>query len=189
MPILLILFIGVPLLEIYLFAQVGDAIGALNTVALVILTAVIGVYMLRVQGLSTWMRVQQAMAQGQPPAIEMIEGLILLVCGALLLTPGFFTDTLGFLMLVPGLRHQIARAVVARGMMGGFSGGVGGGFGGGFGGGQADPFTSRTHQVEEEVEIIVEPRHPKGPGSNRARSNTQSRPGDIIDGEYRREDD
>lgn len=138
MPIFLLLFIGIPLLEIYLFIHVGGAIGAFNTVALVVITAVLGVWMLRLQGMATWFRVQQSLAQGQAPAIELLEGLILLVCGALLLTPGFFTDTLGFLLLVPAIRQAVARYLLARGAImniggrpgaNGFPGGRGGAHG------------------------------------------------------------
>ena len=122
MPVFLLLFIGIPLLEIYLFIHVGGALGAFNTVALVVITAVLGVWMLRLQGLATWFRVQQQIAQGKPPAMEMIEGLMLLVCGALLLTPGFFTDTVGFLLLVPTIRQSAARYLLQRGVGMGING-------------------------------------------------------------------
>ncbi|HFQ91737.1 MAG TPA: FxsA family protein [Chromatiales bacterium] len=105
--ILLILFITVPLLEIYLLIQVGGVIGALPTVFLVVFTAVLGVFLIRRQGLSTMQRVQATIAQGEIPAVEMLEGTFLLISGALLLTPGFFTDTLGFLCLVPPLRRHL----------------------------------------------------------------------------------
>lgn len=113
--ILLLLFIAVPLLEIYLLIQVGEEIGALPTVALVVFTAVLGVWLLRLQGLATLAQVQQSMAQGQLPAIPLIEGLFLLVAGALLLTPGLFTDAIGFALLVPPLRKGMARAILQQG--------------------------------------------------------------------------
>lgn len=113
--ILLLLFIAIPLLEIYLLIQVGEIVGALPTVILVVFTAVIGVWLLRWQGLTTLAQVQRSMAQGQLPAVALIEGLFLLVAGALLLTPGFFTDALGFVLLVPPLRQALARAVLQRG--------------------------------------------------------------------------
>ena len=113
--ILLLLFIAIPLLEIYLLIQVGEEIGALPTVALVIFTAVLGVWLLRWQGLATLAQVQQSMAQGQIPAIPLIEGLFLLVAGALLLTPGFFTDAVGFALLVPPLRQALARMMLQQG--------------------------------------------------------------------------
>jgi len=112
--ILLLLFIAIPLLEIYLLIQIGEEIGALPTVALVIFTAVLGVWLLRWQGLTTLAQAQQSMAQGQLPAIPLIEGLFLLVAGVLLLTPGLFTDAIGFLLLVPPLRRGIAKLILQQ---------------------------------------------------------------------------
>ncbi len=106
-PLLLALFIGVPLIEIYLFIKVGGAIGALSTVALVIVTALIGVSLLRAQGLQTMTRFQQQIATGELPANTMLEGAALLFGGALLLTPGFLTDTIGFLCLIPVTRRTL----------------------------------------------------------------------------------
>ena len=114
MPALLVIFIIVPLVEIYLLIQVGGVVGALPTVALVVLTAAIGAFMVRAQGLATLYRVQAQLAEGQLPAMAMLEGAILLVAGALLITPGFFTDTLGFLCLVPRLRQQVIRHTIAK---------------------------------------------------------------------------
>ena len=113
--ILFVLFITIPIIEIYLLIQVGEQIGALPTVALVVLTAVLGVWLLRWQGLATLAQVQQSMAQGQLPAIPLIEGMFLLVAGALLLTPGFFTDAVGFILLIPPFRQAIARAMLRQG--------------------------------------------------------------------------
>jgi UPF0716 protein FxsA len=112
--LMFLLFLFVPLLEIYLFIRVGALIGATPTILVVILTAVIGTLLLRHQGLSTWNRVNQALERGELPAIAMMEGMILLLGGALLLTPGFFTDVLGFLALIPPLRHSLVRAFLRR---------------------------------------------------------------------------
>ena len=106
--IFLILFITIPLVEIAILINIGKIIGAGYTIALVIGTAFLGVSLLRIQGISTLAKVQANIKKGQLPATELIEGLILLISGALLLTPGFFTDTLGFLMLVPILRQRLA---------------------------------------------------------------------------------
>ena len=103
--ILFVIFLLVPMLEIYLLIKVGSVIGALPTVFLVVFTAVLGALMLRVQGFSTLARLRTTMAQGGIPAVEMVEGGILLVAGALLLTPGFFTDSIGFLLLIPPVRR------------------------------------------------------------------------------------
>lgn len=112
--ILLILFLTVPLLEIYLLIQVGGLIGALPTVFLVVFTAVLGVFLIRRQGLSTMQRVQATLAHGEIPAVEMLEGFFLLISGALLLTPGFFTDALGFLCLVPPFRRYVILKFLER---------------------------------------------------------------------------
>ena len=106
--IFLILFITIPLVEIAILIKIGSIIGAGYTIALVIGTAFLGVSLLRIQGISTLAKVQAIISRGQLPATELIEGLILLISGALLLTPGFFTDTIGFLMLVPTLRQRLA---------------------------------------------------------------------------------
>jgi UPF0716 protein FxsA len=113
-PLLAVLFLAVPIVEIYLLIQVGQVIGAGWTILLVVLTAVIGVALLRVQGLSTLNRAQQKLAHNELPAREILEGMGLLVAGALLLTPGFFTDTIGFLLLFPPTRMLLVSTVASR---------------------------------------------------------------------------
>jgi UPF0716 protein FxsA len=113
-PIGLTLFILVPIIEIYLFIQVGSHIGALNTILLVLVTAVIGVALLRKQGLSTLQKVQSQIQQGELPATSMLEGMLLFFAGALLLTPGFFTDSIGFVLMIPPLRKVIALWLLER---------------------------------------------------------------------------
>ncbi|WAK01831.1 FxsA family protein [Methylobacter sp. YRD-M1] len=110
--IVLLFFLIVPFVEIYLLLQVGSAIGAIPTIFLVVLTAVLGAGLLKQQGLATLQRFQASLAQGTIPAYEMIEGPILLVGGALLLTPGFVTDIMGFACLIPQLRRKIAQYVI-----------------------------------------------------------------------------
>ena len=109
-----LLFIVLPILEMWLLIEVGGEIGAFNTVALVLLTAMIGFALLRYQGLATLQRAQQRMANGQMPAKEMAEGMCLAVGGALLLTPGFLTDCFGFFCLIPGLRKLLIGGVLKR---------------------------------------------------------------------------
>ncbi len=111
---LLFLLIVIPLIEIYLLITVGSVIGAFNTVMVVILTAILGATLLRQQGISTLSRLQNHLNQGELPAQEMIEGAILLVTGALLLTPGFFTDFLGFLCLIPTIRQELASKILKK---------------------------------------------------------------------------
>lgn len=114
--ILILLFLTVPLLEIFLLLQVGSLIGALWTVFLVVLTAVIGATLLRMQGINTIQRLQASTARGEPPAIPLIEGAFLLFAGALLLTPGFFTDVIGFAILFPPFRQYLALQILKKGI-------------------------------------------------------------------------
>ena len=99
------IFVVVTLAEIYVLVSVGQAIGGLSTVLLVIITAFIGSSLLRQQSWSTMTKAQQSMAEGRTPAMEMLEGVVILVSGILLLTPGFLTDGLGLLGLMPWSRH------------------------------------------------------------------------------------
>jgi len=107
-----VLFLVIPIIEVYLLIEVGGKIGAGWTILLVVLTAVIGVNLLRQQGVSTLMRANQAISQGKVPAMEMMEGIFLAVGGALLITPGFFTDAIGFICLLPFTRHIIIRKLL-----------------------------------------------------------------------------
>ena len=114
MPVFLIAFIIVPIVEMVILIEVGGIIGALPTVGLVLLTAVIGAAMLRQQGAATLLRANERMASGELPAQEMGEGILLAVGGALLLTPGFVTDAVGFACLIPFTRKWLTRYVVNR---------------------------------------------------------------------------
>jgi len=145
--ILFTLFLLIPMIEIYLLIKVGSVIGALPTMGLVVFTAVLGAVLIRIQGFSTVTRIRETMARGGIPAIEMLEGAILIVAGALLLTPGFFTDTIGFLCLIPPLR----RLIIAR-----------------------------------VFQHYFQPVRPSSPGGGHGRHRHQP---DVIEGEYRREDD
>ena len=125
-PILLALFIVLPLVEIYLFIQIGGFIGALATVACVVLTALVGVTLLRAQGFQTMAKFQQQVALGELPAETMLEGVALIIGGALLLTPGFLTDSLGLMCLLPFTRRAIIAELLKRLSVQSFSGTVGG---------------------------------------------------------------
>lgn len=120
--ILFLFFLIVPFVEIYVLLQVGGLIGAFPTIFLVVFTAVLGAWLLRRQGFATWQRFQANLNQGTIPAYEMVEGPILLVGGALLLTPGFFTDILGFACLIPPLRKKIAQYVIENYLLKGQAG-------------------------------------------------------------------
>ncbi|HAK61450.1 MAG TPA: membrane protein FxsA [Nitrospiraceae bacterium] len=108
---LFLLFAVIPVIELALLIQIGSIIGTFNTIAVVILTAITGAYMVKLEGIGVFYRMQRDMAQGIFPAEELINGVLILVAGALLLTPGFFTDILGFLMVVPGSREVIKKIV------------------------------------------------------------------------------
>lgn len=112
--LLILLFIFIPLIEIYLLIQIGAEIGALPTIALILFTAGLGVILLRIQGFVTLTKIKLNLDQGQLPAVTMLEGLMLLIAGVLLLTPGFFTDAIGFICLVPSIRSKIVHSVLKR---------------------------------------------------------------------------
>lgn len=128
-PVFAVLFLVIPILEIYILIKVGSSemLGPLWTIFLVVFTAVVGAFLLRQQGLSTLARLQGNLSQGKIPAQEMVEGVLLAVGGALLMTPGFVTDTIGFLCLLPFSRKFFAKGIIKRStlqmnaQMGGFS--------------------------------------------------------------------
>lgn len=107
MRVLFVLFVILPILEIWVLIRVGGFIGAVPTIALVVLTAAIGAALLRQQGLATVSQAQLKMQQGNIPLEEIVAGIFLAVGGALLLTPGFITDVIGFSCLIPGLRKVL----------------------------------------------------------------------------------
>ncbi len=117
MRILFTIFVLAPILEMWLLIEVGGWIGALPTIGCVLLTAMIGAALLRQQGLSTLLSARQRMEQGQVPARELIAGLLLAVGGALLLTPGFITDAVGFVCLIRPLREALIDELLRRGVM------------------------------------------------------------------------
>lgn len=102
---LFLLFLLVPIAEIYVLIEVGEVIGAGWTILFVIGTAILGAWLVRLQGLITMQRAQQSIRRGETPALEMLEGMALFISGFLLLIPGFVTDAVGFLLLVPALRR------------------------------------------------------------------------------------
>ena len=112
---LFLVFLIVPFMEIWLLIKVGGIVGAGWTVLLVVATAVIGAALVRAQGLSALSRIQQELAAGQVPANEMVQGMFLLLAGALLITPGFFTDAIGFSLLIPAVRSLLARYLFRAG--------------------------------------------------------------------------
>ncbi|WXU00461.1 MAG: hypothetical protein Ctma_1177 [Catillopecten margaritatus gill symbiont] len=101
---LFLIFVVSTTLELMVLIEVGGSIGTGNTILLIILTAFVGSYLLKQQGLSTLQKVQQAQMQGNNPSFEMLEGVVIMVSGILLLTPGFITDSIGLLGLMPWTR-------------------------------------------------------------------------------------
>lgn len=112
--ILLVLFITVPLAEIAVFIELGGVIGLGWTLALIVLTAVVGTWMLRWQGFAVLSRAQRELERDRVPVLEVFEGLCLLLAGALLLTPGFITDAVGALLLLPPVRAVLYRELRRR---------------------------------------------------------------------------
>ncbi|PLA75047.1 FxsA protein [Hydrogenovibrio sp. SC-1] len=109
-----VLFLVVPLVELYVLIQVGSEIGALPTILLTLFTAALGAGLMRHQGISTLQKAQVNMAQGQVPAVEMFEGVLIFVGGVLLLVPGLITDALGFLLLLPFFRQWLAIKLIRQ---------------------------------------------------------------------------
>jgi UPF0716 protein FxsA len=103
-PKLFVAFALLPVLEIYVLIQVGSSIGALNTIALVLLTAFAGAWLARTEGMQTMLRVRESMNRGIMPTNELVDAAIILAAGLVLLTPGFITDALGLLLLFPPTR-------------------------------------------------------------------------------------
>ena len=110
-PLLILAFIGIPILEITLFIKVGGWIGLWPTIFLVIITAVMGTVLIRAQGLSLMQEVQQKILVNQSPGQEIFSGLCLLISGFLLLTPGFLTDFLGLFLFIPSFRIVVAKLI------------------------------------------------------------------------------
>jgi len=111
---LAVLFTAIPILELYLLIKIGQVIGALPTVGIVLLTGIAGAALARQQGTKVWFDIQAEMQQGVFPADRLIDGLLLVVAGAVLITPGVLTDILGFLILVPVSRRYIRDWVKSR---------------------------------------------------------------------------
>lgn len=152
----------------YLLIRVGGYIGAWPTVALVMLTAVVGVALLRVQGLATLTRGLGRLEGGQVPAREVAEGLLLAVAGALLLTPGFVTDAIGFVLLFPPSRAALAERMLARVQVvaGGGSPGAGGRWGPGPRPGDGPRGSDGPTVIDGEFESRTEPDPPRPEGDN-----------------------
>jgi UPF0716 protein FxsA len=108
---LILIFIIVPLMEILLLIEIGSRIGTLNTISIIIVTGILGGYMMRHQGFAILTNIRMDLSQGRMPTGELINGALVLVGGILLLTPGFFTDAMGFVLLVPTTRGFVRKKI------------------------------------------------------------------------------
>ena len=104
---LLLAFTIIPIIEIYLLIEIGSIFGVLTAITLVILTGFLGAFMARMQGLQTLFRIQESLREGRMPSGELLDALLIVIAGVVLLTPGFLTDSAGFLLLIPTTRNSI----------------------------------------------------------------------------------
>jgi UPF0716 protein FxsA len=114
LPLLIVLFIVVPIVELAVIIQVGQEIGVLPTLAILVVASVLGSVLMRSQGRTVWRRFNETVAAGRPPAREVLDGVLIIFGGALLLTPGFVTDVFGIALLAPPSRAVIRSLLVRR---------------------------------------------------------------------------
>ena len=182
-----LLFIGLPLVELYLLLTIGEVIGGWSTIALVLVTGIVGVSLAKAEGLRLLAEVREQLAQGQLPEESLVSGLLLVIGGAFLLTPGVLTDAFGLAMLIAPvrralagrLRHRFAGKISSHvgtvGLPGGTPHGTPHGATGGFGASMNFGFPSNAHSRADDdvidVEVVVDP----SDGTTQA-STTQARP-------------
>lgn len=174
MPIILfILFVAMPFIELALLIYLGQQLGFWPTIAIVLVTALIGAFVLQQQGLQTMRRISQSMASGEPPIEPVVDGFFLAIAGAFLLTPGVVTDAIGLSLLIPPVRRTLARWGFARVLRNG-------------------SFTVRTFRTGGQADTGgVDPRQqtdrepPRRPASSSSQQRRpKSGPGPVIDGEF-----
>lgn len=189
MPYLFLLFVLMPIVEIAVLIQVGQVIGGWTTVGIVIMTAFVGTYMLRQQGIATLAQAQQRMNSGQMPAQQMLEGLFLLIGGLLLLTPGFITDFFGFLCLIPPSRRYLANKLATNGLSGFnvFVGGMGSSATGASARSAGPKSSINSEDYDQSVGANSKSASP-GNSSGPAGSAKPKSGGDVIEGDYQRLD-
>jgi UPF0716 protein FxsA len=170
MPLLLfVIFIVVPIAELYVLIQVGQAIGALPTIGLLIADSILGAALMRSQGRAAWRRFNLALSEGRIPHREVLDGVLVIFGGALLLTPGFLTDILGLILLLPPTRALVRTVLVRR-----FGGRIVSGAASGAGARMGNMFTFQTRgprgarpprhdDVVDGEATEVEPRRPELP--------------------------
>ncbi|MFT6913922.1 MAG: UPF0716 protein FxsA [Motiliproteus sp.] len=174
MRFLFLLFVIIPIVEITLLINVGQAIGAWYTIALVLVSAFVGVNMLRHQGLATLTRARSRMDSGELPAQEMVEGLVLAVGGALLITPGFVTDVMGFCCLIPLTRRALVKPLLSRFAVTAAR--------------QAGATFTQNASSASDPSAVEAGQTERAFKSDQARRPDGSKGGQIIEGEYRQDD-
>jgi UPF0716 protein FxsA len=137
--LLFAVFVLLPIAEIFAIIQVGEAIGALPTIAILIADSVVGSWLLRRQGRAAWRRFNAAVAAGRPPAREVLDGFLIVSGGALLITPGFISDVFGLILLLPPTRAFI-RLLIVRNFTGRLVGAMSGSW--------RDPRARRDYDVD-----------------------------------------
>ncbi len=190
MPYALLLFVAMPIIEIAVLLRVGSALGWLPTLAVVIVTAILGTAMLRQQGLATMATARQRLDAGEMPAQQLLEGMLLLVGGVLLLTPGFVTDAFGFACLVPWTRRWLSARIAARSTIS--FGGIGGASGAGTpgqGGSKSQTVGSGSTSGARQADAANDSLEGYAGGEPQPDSAPPAQSGDIVDAEFRRVDE
>ena len=111
---LFLAFTTIPLVEIYLLINIGSVFGVFTSIALVFFTGLLGAYLARIQGIKTLFKIQESIKEGRMPSGELLEALLIVAAGIVLLTPGFLTDTIGFLLLLPNIREIVKSWVQSK---------------------------------------------------------------------------
>lgn len=193
MPYVLLLFVAMPIIEIAVLLRIGSALGWLPTLTIVILTAILGTAMLRQQGLATIASARQRLDAGEMPAQQLLEGMLLLIGGVLLLTPGFVTDAFGFACLVPWTRRWLSARIAARSTIsfGGVAGaaGVSGAEIPGQGGYKGQTVGSGSTSGARQADTAKDPLDGYAGGKPQPDSGPPAESGDIVDAEFRRVDE
>jgi UPF0716 protein FxsA len=114
LPILVVLFVLVPIVELAVIIQVGQALGVIETLLLMVVVSAVGAWLVKREGIGVWRRAQRQLETGVVPGLELVDGTLIMLAGALLLTPGFVSDCLGILLLLPPVRAGLRRLVVRR---------------------------------------------------------------------------
>ena len=111
---LFIIFIFLPIVEIYFFVKIGTEIGAVSTIIFTLITAMLGLFIIKYQGITSFVQARQTMFSNEEPAIEILSNFALMICGLLLLIPGFFTDSFGILLILPIMRKILIKYLIKK---------------------------------------------------------------------------